>query len=47
VCIGEAIVVHPFKIIEMDFDQTVKRRGFGIAGAIDAADAFCQHILVS
>jgi hypothetical protein len=27
--IGEAIVVHTFEFIEVIFDQSVKRRGFG------------------
>ena len=44
---GEAIVVQTLELIEVVFDQSVKRRGFGVAWKRDAVDSFRQHILVS
>jgi hypothetical protein len=33
--IGEAIVVHTLELVEVVFDQSVERRGFGVAWKVD------------
>lgn len=39
VLFGKAIVVNTLELIEVVFDQPIKRRGFGIAWKIDACDS--------